>query len=250
MRAPGLDGRRRDFASVYGQKLWVLCRPFCSQSIQGTWISQVGDATGNITLFEVGTFSPDGGRIATADDRAAQIWDATSYRLLFTLPHGCEVYHAVYSADGTRLVTAAQTMVRIWDATSGALVHDLKVKPDNGTSSDYFLTAISPDGRFVAYRSAADNLVAGDTNGVPDIFLYDRLNGTTTLLTTNRFGHGSADNRSLTPVFSADGGTLAFVSWASDLIPNDFNSSADIFALDVYNGTIEELRSRWPFDRG
>src|SRR5205814_5274410 len=68
-------------------------------------------------------------------------------------------------------------------------------------------------------------------------FLYDRLNGTTTLLTANRFGHGSADNRSLTPVFSADGGTLAFVSWASDLIPNDFNSSADIFALDVYNGT-------------
>ena len=31
-----------------------------SQSIQGTWISQVADATGNITLFEVGTFSPDG----------------------------------------------------------------------------------------------------------------------------------------------------------------------------------------------
>jgi hypothetical protein len=31
-----------------------------SQSIQGTWISQVADATGNISLFEVGTFSPDG----------------------------------------------------------------------------------------------------------------------------------------------------------------------------------------------
>jgi hypothetical protein len=59
------------------------------------------------------TFSPDGTRIATADDRAAQVWDAKTYRLIFTLPHGCEVYQAVYSPDGTRLVTVAQTMVKI-----------------------------------------------------------------------------------------------------------------------------------------
>ena len=62
------------------------------------------------------TFSPDGGQIATADDRAAQIWDGKTYRLLFTLPHGCEVSQAVYSPDGARLVTVARAMVRIWDA--------------------------------------------------------------------------------------------------------------------------------------
>src|SRR5262249_8644542 len=51
----------------------------------------------------------------------------------------------------------------------------------SGTQSDGPSTtcAISTDGRFVAFASAADNLVAGDTNGVFDVFVRDRQNGTT-----------------------------------------------------------------------
>ena len=79
------------------------------------------------------TFSPDGSRIATADDRAAQVWDAKTYRLLFTLPHGCEVYQAVYSPDGAWLVTVAQAKVRIWDARSGALIRELGPKHEPGS---------------------------------------------------------------------------------------------------------------------
>ena len=93
---------------------------------------------------------------------------------------------------------------------------------------------ISGDGRFIAYRSAASNLVPGDTNGVPDVFLYDRLNGMTTLLSVSRFGNASADNRSLAPVFSGDGQTLVFQSWASDLVPADFNHGADLLAYNLY----------------
>jgi serine/threonine protein kinase/WD40 repeat protein len=105
------------------------------------------------------TFSPDGSRIATADDRAAQIWDATSYRLLFTLPHGCEVYQAIFSADGTRLVTVARTMVRIWDARSGVLLHDLKAGRGQ-TPSDFYRGAVSSDGRFVAAMDAGGTLAS------------------------------------------------------------------------------------------
>jgi Tol biopolymer transport system component len=94
---------------------------------------------------------------------------------------------------------------------------------------------ISSDGRFIAYRSEATDLVPGDTNGVPDIFLFDRLTGGTLLVTSSRFGPYSADNRSLTPVFSADGRTLAFTSWASDLLPGDFNGWSDVFALSLYS---------------
>jgi hypothetical protein len=94
---------------------------------------------------------------------------------------------------------------------------------------------ISSDGRFVAYRSAADNLVPGDLNGQPDLFLFDRSSGTTTLITASRFGNTSANNRSLTPVFSADGRTLVFASWASDLLAGDFNNSSDVFALGLYS---------------
>ena len=92
--------------------------------------------------------------------------------------------------------------------------------------------AISSDGRFVSYRSDASNLVPGDTNQVPDIFLYDQLTGATTLITGNRFG--GADNRSLSPLFSGDGRTLVFQSWAGDLTLNDFNRELDVFALSFY----------------
>jgi serine/threonine protein kinase len=105
------------------------------------------------------TFSPDGRQIATTDDRVARIWDGQTHQLLFTLSHGCEVYQAVYSPDGTRLVTAAQTTVRIWDAASGVLVRDLKAKPGSRAPSDYYLAAISSDGRLFAATDAAGSIV-------------------------------------------------------------------------------------------
>src|SRR2546427_468958 len=46
-------------------------------------------------------------------------------------------------------------------------------------SGDSDSPTISADGRFVAFRSVAADLVAGDTNGCSDIFVYDRLGGTT-----------------------------------------------------------------------
>jgi serine/threonine protein kinase/WD40 repeat protein len=124
------------------------------------------------------TFSPDGSQIATADDRAAQIWDAKTYRLLFTLPHGCEVYQAIYSTDGTRIVTVAKTMARIWDARSGALLHDFKAKRGEAPS-DFDSAAISPDGRFVAAIDAGGALTrVWDTeHGTLVAELYTRAAG-------------------------------------------------------------------------
>ena len=94
---------------------------------------------------------------------------------------------------------------------------------------------ISPDGRFVAYRSAADNLVPGDSNGVPDVLIYDRTAGTTTLLSPSQFGNRSADSRSLLPCFSGDGQTIVFESAASDLVTNDWNRASDVYAFNLYN---------------
>jgi hypothetical protein len=93
---------------------------------------------------------------------------------------------------------------------------------------------ISPDSRFVAYRSAADNLVPGDNNGVPDVFIYDRIGGATMLLTASQFGNRSGDNRSLFPLFSGDGQTLVFQSTASELVTNDWNRASDLFAFNLY----------------
>jgi hypothetical protein len=102
--------------------------------------------------------------------------------------------------------------------------------PGNGPSDS---PDISADGRFVVYRSSATNLLVPPTsNTVPNLFLYDRLAGTSTLLTASRYSDGPADNRSLLPVFSGDGRTLVFQSWASDLVPQDFNHWDDVFALN------------------
>jgi len=97
--------------------------------------------------------------------------------------------------------------------------------------------AVSPDGRFIAYRSAADNLVPNDTNGVPDIFLWDRITGATLLVSANGFGTASANSRSLAPVFSGDGRTLVFESWASDLVLKDGNPGSDLFAFNLYSSS-------------
>jgi serine/threonine protein kinase/WD40 repeat protein len=94
------------------------------------------------------TFSPDGHQIVTTDDRAAQVWDAQTYQLRFTLPHSDTVYHAVYSADGTRIVTAGgDGTVKIWEAATGALVRALRT---DRAPVRYFRAALSPDGRLVA----------------------------------------------------------------------------------------------------
>jgi hypothetical protein len=134
----------------------------------------------------------------------------------------------------TTSATSAVTQVYLFDFQTGSnrLITQSYdgVSPGNDNSDSI---DISYGGRFIAYRSAASNLVPGDTNGVPDVFLYDSLSGATTLVSASRFGNASANNRSLTPVFSADGRTLVFTSWASDLLPNDYNNSADVFTLDL-----------------
>ena len=105
-----------------------------------------------------------------------------------------------------------------------------------GGNGDSDSPALSPDGRFVAYRSFATNLVPGDSNGMPDLFIYDRNSQTTTLLTVSQSYHGSSDNRSSNPCFSSDGQTLVFQSAASDLVTNDFNHDGDVFVFNLFGG--------------
>ena len=86
--------------------------------------------------------------------------------------------------------------------------------------------AVSADGRYVTFYSTASDLVPGDdTNGVGDIFLWDRATGATTRITN---GNGW----SRLPSISADGRYVAFDSQASDLVPDDTNGFMDVFVWD------------------
>jgi len=92
--------------------------------------------------------------------------------------------------------------------------------------------AISADGRYVAFQSAASNLVADHTSGGGNIFVHDRQTQTTVRVSIGYDG-GETDDHSETPAISADGRYVAFGSYASNLVPGDTNSSADIFVFSL-----------------
>jgi Tol biopolymer transport system component len=185
--------------------------------------------------------SPDGNRVVYslagqlyAADRAANT-NGLIGSLISSIRSGLR-----FSADGRFLASAAPL-----NGTNQVFLYDFQTGTNLLVSRNYISSGpaygasdspdVSADGRFVAYRSAAADIVPADNNSVPDVFLYDRLSNSTTLLSVNRFGNASADNRSLGPAFSADGQTIAFQSWASDLISGDFNQAADIFAYSIYS---------------
>jgi len=96
--------------------------------------------------------------------------------------------------------------------------------------------AVSPDGRYVVFESAASDLVLDDTNNATDIFLRDVAAGTTVLVSAATNGaSGNGDSRS--PAMTPDGRFVAFVSAASNLVPGDTNRIADIFVRDLRSGT-------------
>ncbi len=104
----------------------------------------------------------------------------------------------------------------------------------DGPSSE---PSVSADGRFVAFASAAANLVPGDENGLQDVFLHDRQTGDTILLSAGMNGEG-ANGFSGEPAMSADGNFVAFASVADNLVPYDNNMESDIFVYDRVAGLL------------
>ena len=100
--------------------------------------------------------------------------------------------------------------------------------------------SISGDGRFVAFQSDASNLVPGDTNHQDDIFVHDRLTDTTERVSVDSAGNeANSDSGRLS--ISGDGRFVAFISWASNLVPNDTNGTWDAFVHDRETGTTERV---------
>jgi len=102
----------------------------------------------------------------------------------------------------------------------------------NGTSTGMDMT---PDGRFVVFFSGATNLVLGDTNGVADVFVHDRLTGQTTRVSVSSDGAQGNDN-SFGGKISPNGRFVAFTSSATSLVAGDTNTYQDVFVHDRQTG--------------
>ncbi len=94
---------------------------------------------------------------------------------------------------------------------------------------------LSRDGRYVAFHSKALNLVSGDTNGMQDIFVRDRLTGTTQRVSVTTSGL-QANGPSANPSISGDGRYIAFQSDAANLVGSDSNETTDVFVHDRITG--------------
>ena len=102
--------------------------------------------------------------------------------------------------------------------------------------------AMSADGQIVAFRSYASNLVAGDVNGCPDVFVHDRSTGLTERVSVDSFGaegNGSSGHFVVSQFITADGRIVAFVSDATNLVIGDTNGWSDVFVHDRLTGTTE-----------
>ncbi len=144
-----------------------------------------------------------------------------------------------FASSATNLVAGDGNGVEdvfVKDTVSGAVT---RVSTDSlGTEADGWSasSALSANGRHVAFYSVATNLVAGDGNGVGDVFLKDTVTGGTTRVSTDSLGgeaNGGAGGRAS---ISADGRYVAFSSDASNLVAGDTNGSFDIFVKDTLTG--------------
>jgi len=99
--------------------------------------------------------------------------------------------------------------------------------------------SISADGRYVAFDSEATNLVKGDTNGNADVFVHDRLTGTTERVSVASSG-AQANAGGTEPDISGDGRFVAFESFSDNLVP-DTNFTGDAFVHDRQTGVTERI---------
>ena len=125
---------------------------------------------------------------------------------------------------------------RLTDVTERVSVDSAGAQGDKASREP----AISADGRFVAFSSDADNLVAGDTNSMPDVFVHDRSTGTTECVSVDSSGT-LGDLYSEFPSISPDGRYVVFNSYADNLVPGDVNQSFDVFLHDRQTGITEIL---------
>ncbi len=165
--------------------------------------------------------------------------------------HARAAQDASISADGRYVAFASAANDLVPDDTNG--VQDIFVRDrlqrrtarisvsSRGTQSNCYQwgTSISADGRYVAFNSCADNLVADDANGDYDVFVRDRVAQATARV--SRAMPGGQDRGGVVDsTISADGRFVAF-STSAPLVPDDTNGATDVFVRDRSTGQTERV---------
>ena len=193
---------------------------------------------GSISLLDVNVNNPNqaGNGDSTQPDMSG---------IPITDPQG---RHVVFESVATDLVVNdTNTMSDIFyvNAATGGIERVSVDTNDNQTNGPSNTPRVSDDGRRIVFESTATNLVAGDTNGVRDVFLRVRNatvppTGTTTRLSVDS-SNTQATGPSSNPDINADGNLAVFQSDATDLILSDTNGVTDIFLRDINTSATSRL---------
>jgi Tol biopolymer transport system component len=155
-------------------------------------------------------------------------------------PAGVGVFSGALSANGRYAVLDGGGNVFRYDLQHG---HLLRLTAGANSWSDN--AAVSADGRYVAFTSNASNLVRGDTNKLPDVFVRDLRTGKTTRVSVTSAGKQGVGKRysngSNAPTISRDGRYVAFHSDMQNLVRGDTNNTFDIFVHDRVTGKTQRV---------
>lgn len=215
------------------------------------------------------TISDDGSRVAflgsnlTNDavyatnvyvyDRVAQTTTLASVTQA-NVPSNENCTDPVLSSDGRLVAFSSQSagflpappllapQIFMKNLTSGALTLVSQNAAGERGNDTSIMPSISANGRYVAFVSAASNLVTGDANGLPDIFVRDLQTSTTTRVSVDSSGaEASASGADFPPSISDDGRYVAFASDAANLVTGDTGSFQDAFVHDRMTGTTRRI---------
>lgn len=237
--APGTGPARAAFQPLSADARWVAFTS-AAPDLVGDDSNRVGDmflrdrstgATGRISLADAAAVHPP----AAAGDSALTACCGS--------PVSANGRVTVFESTAWNLepdATATTAGIYRYDEAAGTITRIDRGLDDQEANAAATQASVSGDGQRTAFASRASNLVDGDSNGVPDVFLHDASDGTLRRISVSSAGQ-QADAASHSPAVSGDGRVVAFISEATNLVPGDSNNRADLFLHDLASGQTRRI---------
>ncbi|MDX2259105.1 MAG: hypothetical protein NW205_09345 [Hyphomicrobiaceae bacterium] len=209
--------------------------------------------SGNQVLFDSSATNLVAGDTNGFDDIFIKNLSTGAVTLVTNGAVGGHSVEAVFSPDGTKVAfisSASGLVARDVAGFNDIFVKDLASGTFTLVSRDRFggqadensrNVRFSPDGTKVVFMSEASDLVAGDTNGLADIFVYDLTTGEVTRVSTNAVGVEGDGSSFSTPFFTPDGTSVIFLSGSTNLVEGDTNGVRDVFLKNLATGAVTLL---------
>ena len=221
-------------------------RVACFDSASHLYVWDAGLAANiytNLATVTSTAISPAGDRLFYQSANQLFVRDLAAGSNIFACPGTVPIKNSSqWSSDGRFItfVTAASLAPGDSNATNDVYLCDLQTgtitlisandSGSGGANGPSDSAMMSGDGRFVAFRSFATDILQGITNS-PGLFVFDRLTGSNIVLTTGTPGSGWS-SWAAQPMVSSNG-TAVFQSWDSGLVVGDLNRVSDVFGEPV-----------------